>query len=114
PAVREPLVEAARTLGRASAPTFSAKGVELETALTEGRLQGVFDALLTKNQEIRKFSEKLAGLETVRAAQALAQRLCGALAQHEAWLHHGRIARLARLLLQAYAQLKREHGWVDM
>ena len=114
PAVREPLVEAARTLGRASAPTFSAKGAELEMALTEGRLQGVFDALLTKSQEIRKFSEKLAGLETVRAAQALAQRLCEARAQHEAWLHHGRMARLARLLLQAYAQLKREHGWVDM
>lgn len=112
--VRQPLLDAARTLGRASAPTFVAKGVELETALTTGSLQGVFEALLTKGQEIRKFSEKLAGLDVVRAGQAVAVRLCEARAQHEAWLHHQRIARLARLLLEAYAGVKREHGWVDM
>ena len=114
PAVREPLFEAARTLGRASAPTFSAKGGELERALTANDLQGVFDALLTQAQEIRKFSEKLQGLDTVRSAQALAQRLCAARAQHEAWLHHQRLARLTRLLLESYAALKREQGWVDM
>lgn len=113
-ALRAVLSEAARTLGRASAPSFAAKGGELERALTSHDLQGVFDALLTQSQEIRKFSEKLPGLEAVRQAQALAQRLCAAQAQHDAWLHHQRTARLARLLLESYAQLKREQGWVDM
>nr|WP_242528925.1 UvrD-helicase domain-containing protein [Ramlibacter ginsenosidimutans] len=114
PGVREPLFAAARTLGRASAPTFAAKGGELEQALTAGDLQGVFDALLTQAQEIRKFSEKLQGLDTVRHAQALAQRLCAARLQHEAWQHQQRLARLTRLLLECYAALKREQGWVDM
>ncbi|HEY0823250.1 MAG TPA: UvrD-helicase domain-containing protein, partial [Ramlibacter sp.] len=114
PWVRDALYEAARALGRASAPTFSAKGRELEEAVTAGRLEGVFAALLTREQAPRKFSEKLAGLDDVRTAQSLAQRLVGALHQHEAWLHHRRIARLARHLLAAYAALKREQGWVDM
>lgn len=112
--VRTSLAEAARTLGLASAPSFAAKGGELERALADGSLQGVFDALLTQSREIRKFSEKIAGLDDVRTAQSLAQQLCAATLQHEAWLHHGRVARLARLLLQSYAALKREHGWVDM
>ena len=114
PWVRDTLYEAARTLGRASAPTFSAKGRELEEAVTAGHLAGVFSALLTKEQEPRKFNDKLAGIDDVRTAQSLAQRLCGALHQHEAWLHHRRTARLARHLLVAYAALKREQGWVDM
>lgn len=112
--VREALYEAARTLGRASAPTFSAKGRELEEAVTAGDLACVLDALLTREREPRKFSDKLAGIDDVRTAQSLAQRLCAALGQHDAWLHHQRIARLARHLLAAYAALKREQGWVDM
>jgi ATP-dependent helicase/nuclease subunit A len=112
--VRESLYEASRALGRASAPTFAAKGGELERAVTAGDLDGVLDALLTLAREPRKFSEKLAGLDDIRTAQSLAQQLCAACGQHEAWLHHQRIARLARLLLVAYAALKREQGWVDM
>jgi ATP-dependent helicase/nuclease subunit A len=112
--VRASLLEAARTLGRASAPSFAAKGGELERALAEDDLQGVLDALLTQSREGRKFSEKLAGLDDVRTAQSLAQRLCAAALQHEAWLHHRRTARLARHLLAAYAAVKREQGWVDM
>ena len=112
--VRDALYAAARTLGRASAPTFSAKGRELEEAVTAGRLDGVIAALLTKEQGPRKFSDKLAGIDDVRTAQSLAQRLCGALHQHASWLHHQRIARLARHLLAVYAALKREQGWVDM
>lgn len=114
PAVHVPLADAARALGRASAPTFAAKGVELETALTGGDLQGVLDALLTQKQEPRKFSDKLAGIEAVRQAQGIAQELAAARGQHEAWLHHQRMVRLARLLVAEFAALKREHGWVDM
>jgi ATP-dependent helicase/nuclease subunit A len=114
PWVREALFEAARTLGRASAPSFSAKGRELEEGVTAGDFGRVAAALLTDKQEARKFNAALASADAVRGAQELAQRLCGAVHQHEAWLHHLRMARLARRLLEDYAALKREHGWVDM
>jgi ATP-dependent helicase/nuclease subunit A len=112
--VRDALYAASRALGQASAPTFSAKGRELEQAVTAGEWSGVAAALLTKGGEPRKFSDKLAGVDQVRSAQELVQRMAEALHQHEAWLHHQRIARLARLLLESYAALKREQGWVDM
>ena len=40
--------------------------------------------------------------------------LCAARAQHQAWQHQGRMARLSRCLIACFAQLKRERGWVDM
>ena len=114
PAIRDALRAAARALGRASAPTFSAKGSELEQALTARHAQGVLDALLTQKGEARKFSEKLAGLEQVRAAQELAIAHAAALAQHEAWLYQQRLARLTRTLIATYGEVKHAHAWVDM
>jgi ATP-dependent helicase/nuclease subunit A len=111
---RDALLAAARALGRASAPTFSQKGVELEQAVTEGRAAGVLDALLTQKGEPRKFSEKLAGLADVRAAQDHALQYCAANAQHEAWLYQQRMARLTRVLIRCFAEVKATHGWVDM
>ena len=93
---------------------FAAKGVELEKALTGLNGAGVIDALLTQKNEPRKFSDKLAGIEQVRAAQELVMRVLAARSQHQAWLHHQRMARLTRVLLTTYADLKRERGWVDM
>ncbi|CAN7467413.1 UvrD-helicase domain-containing protein [Variovorax sp. LjRoot290] len=114
PASRSTLMAAARALGRASAPTFSQKGVELEQALTEGRAAGVLYTLLTHKGEPRKFSEKLAGLAEVRAAQERALQYCAARAQHAAWLYQQRMARLTRLLIRCFAEVKAAHGWVDM
>ncbi len=111
---REQLLLAARALGRASAPTFSAKGVELEQAVASADLHAAFAALLTQKGEPRKFSDKLQGLDQVRAAQELVMRLSLACCQHDAWLHHQRMARLARVLIEEFAALKRAHGWVDM
>ncbi|WP_382326561.1 UvrD-helicase domain-containing protein [Hydrogenophaga sp. UC242_50] len=108
------LREAAHALGRASAPTFSAKGVELEQALGQADGTGVLTALLTQKDEPRKFSDKLTGIEAVRAAQQLALRTLEAMRQHRAWLHHQRLSRLARVLLMSFAAFKRERGWVDM
>jgi len=108
------LSAAAIALGRASAVTFAAKGVELEKALTSCNGAGVIDALLTQKNEPRKFSDKLAGIEQVRAAQDLAVRVLAARSQHQAWLHHQRMARLTRVLLTSFAALKHERGWVDM
>lgn len=105
---------AAIALGRASAVTFAAKGVELEKAITALSGAAVIDALLTQKNEPRKFSDKIAGIEQVRAAQDLALRVLAARSQHQAWLHHQRMARLTRVLLVSFAALKRERGWVDM
>ena len=113
-APRRQFLAAARALGNAPAKTFSTKGMELEIALAAGDLRAVFEALLTHKGEPRKFSERIEGLAKVRAAQELALRLAAAAAQHDAWLHHQRMARLARLLIAQFAALKRERGWVDM
>ncbi|MFZ2386433.1 MAG: UvrD-helicase domain-containing protein [Polaromonas sp.] len=108
------LLEAAKALGRASATTFSAKGVELEQALSAQNLSAVFTALLTDKGTPRKFGEKIIGIECVRQAQDLVLRVQAACQQHEAWSHQQRMARLCRVLIAQFTQLKRERGWVDM
>ncbi len=111
---RQALADAAVALARASAPTFAAKGVELEQALSSGNLQAVFGALLTEKGTPRKFGEKITGIDQVRTAQDLVGRVLAARQQHEAWLYQQRMARLARLLIAEFTALKRERGWVDM
>ena len=108
------LQQAARVLGAAPQPSFSAKGVELERALSMGDAAAVMTALLTLDGNPRKFGDKVAGIETVRLAQELALRVQSAQAQHQAWLHQQRMARLTRRLIAEFAALKRERGWVDM
>jgi ATP-dependent helicase/nuclease subunit A len=73
----------------------------------------VLEALLTQKGEPRKFG-KLADHADVTAARDLALRLQAASAQHAAWLHQQRMARLTRLLIAEFSALKRERGWVDM
>ncbi len=114
PANRELFMAAAAALGRAAAPTFSAKGVELEKALTDGTAGDALAALLTEKGTSRKFGEKIIGIAIVRQAQDIALRIAEALAQHEAWDYQQRMARLSRLLLAEFTALKRERGWVDM
>jgi len=108
------LLDAAKALGGASAKTFSAKGVELEMALTNGDIAGAFAALLTATGTPRKFGEKIVGIELVRDAQELVLRVVAARLQHAAWVYQQRMARLSRVLLKEFAALKREQGWVDM
>ena len=105
---------AAKALGGASAPTFSAKGVELETALTEGNLGAAFAALLTEKGTPRKFGEKIVGIATIRQAQDLVLKVVEARHQCDAWGYQQRMARLTRVLIADFAAVKREQGWVDM
>jgi ATP-dependent helicase/nuclease subunit A len=111
---RQTLRDAAVALARASAPTFAAKGVELEQALSAGDMQGAFSALLTEKGTPRKFGEKIVGIEQVRVAQELVLRVLAARQQHDAWLYQQSMARLARLLIAEFTALKQERGWVDM
>ena len=108
------LQAAAKALGGASAPTFSAAGGALEVALTQNNLPDTFAALLTLAGTARKFSEKMVGIAFVRDAQDLALRVVAAINQHKAWQHQARMARLARGLIAQYGDLKRVQGWVDM
>lgn len=108
------LLAAAKALGRASAATFSAKGIELEAAVTARNAAGVLLSLLTEKGTPRKFGEKIIGIAAVREAQELALRVAEATRQHQGWDYQQRMARLSRLLLAEFAELKRERGWVDM
>ena len=111
---RQILSDAAKVLGAASQKTFSAKGVELGKAITGNDLTGAIAALLTEKGTPRKFNATLSDNEFVARAQDLALRLQAALAQHAAWQHQQRMARLTRLLIAEFAALKRQRGWVDM
>jgi ATP-dependent helicase/nuclease subunit A len=108
------LQEAAKLLGAAPQKSFSAKGVELEVALSAQNWKDVPLCLLTKEGEPRKFSDKIDGVEKIRAAQELCVRIQAASAQHAAWLHQQRMSQLMRGLMQCFADLKRSRGWVDM
>ena len=111
---RQKLRDAAIVLGRAPQPSFSAKGVELEAALTASDFTAAMAALLTQKNEPRKFSEKIAGIDQVRIAQDLCVRINAAQLQHIAWQHQQRMAQLCRVLIGCFGQLKRERAWVDM
>jgi ATP-dependent helicase/nuclease subunit A len=61
-----------------------------------------------------RLTQHLTQIPAAQDAEPELQALCAACNQHEAWLHHQRIARLARLLLAEFASHKRERGWIDM
>ncbi|OYU45890.1 MAG: DNA helicase UvrD [Burkholderiales bacterium PBB4] len=114
PAPQQLLWAAARLLGASTLVTCTQAASALERGLTERAFGAIADALLTKIGTPRKLSEKLNGIETVRQAQALVMDVLAAEHQHQAWLHHQRMARLARGLVADFAALKRERGWIDM
>ncbi|MBC7600942.1 MAG: UvrD-helicase domain-containing protein, partial [Polaromonas sp.] len=114
PAVQSLLWAAAKALGASSLVSCKEAASKLEAGLTDFNPAAITDALLTQKGTPRKLSDKLTGIETVRDAQAMLMDLAQAELQHQAWLHHHRMARLARGLVEDFAQLKRERGWVDM
>ncbi|MDO4769942.1 MAG: UvrD-helicase domain-containing protein, partial [Brachymonas sp.] len=111
---RDVLLQAAQALGTAKAPSFQAKGSELEQGVSNADWRAVWTALFTDKGEPRKFSQNVPNLEAVRAAQDAALQVQQALIQHAGWQHQQRMLRLSRLLCRCYAQLKRSRGWIDM
>ena len=61
-----------------------------------------------------RLNRNLQKYPAAQEAEAELQTLCAAQAQHAAWLYQQRMTRLTRLLLDAFAGVKRAHGWVDM
>jgi ATP-dependent helicase/nuclease subunit A len=114
PNIVQLLQDAARALGVSGQATCTKAASALERAMTDGDIAGVFAALLTDKGTPRKLSDKIAGIETVRQAQDMLLRTQQAQLQHAAWEHQRRMARLTRGLVEDYATLKRERGWVDM
>ena len=113
-APQELLWRAAKLLGASTLVTCTQAASALERGLTDQEPAAITEALLTQKGTPRKLSEKLAGILVVRQAQALVMDVAAAEHQHQAWLHHQRLARLARGLVEDFAALKRERGWVDM
>ena len=111
---RESLAHAAKLLARAPQKSYAAKGVALEAALTTERWLDVANCLLTKEGEPRVFSEKIAGIEQIRAAQELCVWVELAQQQQAAWRHQQHMAQLLRAANMCFADLKRSRGWVDM
>ena len=113
-ALRGLLLDAARLLGASTLKTCLDAASALEQAVTAGDPAAAQGALLTQKGTPRKLSDKLVGIDTVRQAQDRLIEVAQAQIQHQAWLHQQRMARLCRLLVVEYAQLKRERGWIDM
>jgi ATP-dependent helicase/nuclease subunit A len=61
-----------------------------------------------------RLTKNLQKFPAAQEAEAELQVLCAAQAQHAAWLYQQRMTRLTRLLIAAFADVKRAHGWVDM
>ena len=114
PVNRALLQTAASVLGQQSAAKCRTAANALELGLSTQSRAGLMDALLTKAGEPRKLGDAFAGADQVRQAQDFLLRLQQVELQQQAWLHQQRMARLTRGLLQDYAQLKRERGWIDM
>lgn len=61
-----------------------------------------------------RLTNHLRKYEAAQAAEAELQVLCAAQAQHAAWCYQQRMTRLTRLLIEAFSEVKRRHGWIDM
>lgn len=105
------LQDAARALAPL-ARTYASKGAELLVALEANDWHGVVAALFTQNGTPRAFSKHTH--DDVRAAQNEVEAVLAAEAQHAARQYHLRMTRLTRPLIESFAELKRERGWVDM
>ncbi|MCA0311406.1 MAG: UvrD-helicase domain-containing protein [Proteobacteria bacterium] len=76
------------------------------------RLAALRKAFFVANED--RLTQHLQKFPAAQEAEAELQRLLPATRQHDARAHHQRLARLARVLIDSFAQLKRERGWVDM
>jgi ATP-dependent helicase/nuclease subunit A len=113
-AQRQQLAEVAAILGRYDGKIPQKAAADIERALTDGQLTDALATLVVQAGTPRKFSDKIPGIDQVRAVQEQCVRINAALLQHAAWLHQHSMAQLSRALIACFAQLKRERGWVDM
>ncbi|MCZ8293167.1 MAG: UvrD-helicase domain-containing protein [Hylemonella sp.] len=123
PAVRARWLAWAQALGqeknktpqKAAAAVIDAYAL-LDAAASAAQLDEALQTLRTgffvKDED--RLTQHLLKLAAAQEAEPELQRLCAAQQQHEAWRYQQRLTRLTRLLIDEYAMLKRERGWVDM
>nr|WP_242671099.1 UvrD-helicase domain-containing protein [Hylemonella gracilis] len=96
-------------------PQSAARSIEQafsESADGDERLVALRKALFVADED--RLTQNLKKYPVAQQAEAELQPLLQAQRQHEAWVHQQRMTRLARILLEEYAALKRQRGWVDM
>ncbi len=115
-ATRERWLARARALGleKNKTPQKAAEAVVLafESGDAAVRLAVLRKAFFVADED--RLTQHLLKYPAAQEAEPELRLLCEASAQHEAWLHQQRTARLARALIAQFAALKRERGWVDM
>ncbi|MCW8200651.1 DNA helicase UvrD [Verminephrobacter aporrectodeae subsp. tuberculatae] len=106
----------AKTLGAQTGKTPQKAAQALDAALDcadpQQRLDGLRKALFVAAQD--RLAKNLEKFAPACAAEPELQGLLAARRQHAAWQHQQRMARLTRCLSAQFADLKRQHGWVDM
>lgn len=120
PGVRERWLDRAKELGREATktPQAAARAVIDAFLLPDdalqmpARLAQLRKAFFVANED--RLTNNLTKFVAAQDAELELQDLCTARRQHQAWSHHHRMARLSRVLLRSYGELKRERGWVDM
>ncbi len=119
--VRQRWLARAAALGRESnkTPQKAAEAVidvfgfgEPEVQSLPGALVRLRKAFFVATED--RLNKNLQKYPAAQEAEAELQTLCAAQAQHAAWLYQQRMTRLTRLLIVAFADVKRAHGWVDM
>ncbi|VTY37115.1 ATP-dependent helicase/nuclease subunit A [Xylophilus ampelinus] len=120
-AVRQRWIGWARELGRESnkTPQKAAEAVidvlglaPVDAALAEQALARLRKAFFVADED--RLTKNLQKFPAAQAAEEELQLLCAAQSQHEAWLYQQRLARLSRLLIATYGEVKHAHAWVDM
>lgn len=114
PALRHSLRQAAVALGASTGKRArdagAALALALETLEASAAFEKAWEALFTQGDTARALGDLAAAHQAVEAMQALAQQV----AQHDAHVDQQRMARLARVLLAHWRELKRERSLVDM
>uniref|UniRef100_UPI0035B3E399 UvrD-helicase domain-containing protein n=1 Tax=Hylemonella sp. TaxID=2066020 RepID=UPI0035B3E399 len=117
--VRERWLARAKILGQEKNKTPQSAAADIIDAyalLDQGEEAPALDllrsAFFVKDED--RLTKNLQKFDAAQEAEVELQRLCAAQRQHEAWLYQQRMTRLSRLLIDEYAALKRERGWVDM
>lgn len=120
PAARARWLAWAKDLGAESNATPRKAANDIVTAFELGedpleqtqRLAQLRKALFVQKED--RLSKNLEKFEAAKAAETELVGCWRAHQQHQAWLHHQRMTRLTRVLLETYRQLKHERAWVDM
>jgi len=104
-------------------PQKAAQAITDAVALCEASPADATDAAVQCLAALRKalfvagedrLTHHLVKFEAAQEAAAELAELCGAQHHHGAWLYQQRMTALTRVMVDAFAVLKRERGWVDM